>query len=231
MPFSEKTKLEVKTKAHFRCCRCQNIGVQVHHILPEKDGGTDEIDNAAPLCPTCHGHFGDNPQKRKEIRQMRDWWCFFCEKKYSPGQPYDPDQAKKIDTLLELAQTDQKDMNALKTTLKEITSQFLDKMNPLNAASAATAISEITSIAHLEPKLKHFCHVYWDMDHDMRCLTCRKLLKPSTFDPTIFFCSFCDKKHQLCLPNGTKVTEEEARRLLKEKERQEIWQFWQEQVD
>lgn len=37
------------------CCIChQRHKVQVHHIKPTEDGGTDEIDNAIPLCPNCH---------------------------------------------------------------------------------------------------------------------------------------------------------------------------------
>lgn len=28
--------------------------VQLHHITPVSGGGTDEIDNAIPLCPNCH---------------------------------------------------------------------------------------------------------------------------------------------------------------------------------
>lgn len=55
--FPEAVKKLVKEKAHFRCCRCQNIGVEVHHIIPEKDGGTDDVDNAAPLCQKCHAIF------------------------------------------------------------------------------------------------------------------------------------------------------------------------------
>jgi 5-methylcytosine-specific restriction endonuclease McrA len=74
MDFSEQVKKEVKEKAAFRCCRCQLIGIQVHHILPQECGGSSDIDNAAPLCPSCHDYFGGNPEKRKEIRQMRDWW-------------------------------------------------------------------------------------------------------------------------------------------------------------
>jgi hypothetical protein len=86
MPFSEADKVEVKRKAGFRCCMCQQMGVEVHHILPEKHGGTDHIGNAAPLCPNCHNYFGDNPIKRKEITQMRDWWYGVAKIKY-PGLP------------------------------------------------------------------------------------------------------------------------------------------------
>ena len=77
--FSEKIKKKVREKANFRCCRCQKISIEVHHIIPQKDGGGDDFDNAAPLCANCHADFGDNPRKRKEIRAMRDWWYKKCE--------------------------------------------------------------------------------------------------------------------------------------------------------
>ena len=38
-----------------RCAICGVLhSVQVHHIVPLKDGGTDDISNAIPLCPNCH---------------------------------------------------------------------------------------------------------------------------------------------------------------------------------
>lgn len=86
MPFSESVKLEVKKKAGFQCCRCREIGIDIHHIIPQANGGTDDINNAAPLCQNCHDRFGANPEKRKEIRQMRDWWYEVILEKYPSGQ-------------------------------------------------------------------------------------------------------------------------------------------------
>lgn len=49
--------------------------VEVHHIVPQAAGGSDTLDNAAPLCAGCHDVFGGNPEKRKQIREARDlWW-------------------------------------------------------------------------------------------------------------------------------------------------------------
>ena len=37
------------------CCICNNRHrVQLHHIIPLENGGSDDIDNAIPLCPNCH---------------------------------------------------------------------------------------------------------------------------------------------------------------------------------
>lgn len=74
MAFSEKIKMEVRKKAFFRCVICQQPFVEVHHIVPQEEGGADTIDNAAPLCSSCHDLYGGNPGKRKQIRQMRDDW-------------------------------------------------------------------------------------------------------------------------------------------------------------
>lgn len=76
MGFSERVKYEVKRQAAFQCCRCHSIGVEVHYIVPREHGGSDDIENAAPLCPSCHAYLGGNPDKRKEIKQIRDSWYF-----------------------------------------------------------------------------------------------------------------------------------------------------------
>lgn len=74
MGFSEKIKLKVRNRAFFRCCICHKAFVEVHHIIPKSEGGEDTFENAAPLCASCHDLFGANPNKRKRIRQMRDYW-------------------------------------------------------------------------------------------------------------------------------------------------------------
>jgi 5-methylcytosine-specific restriction endonuclease McrA len=53
MAFTETLKLTVKRKAHFSCCLCHSLGVEVHHIVPQAEGGPDTEDNAAPLCRRC----------------------------------------------------------------------------------------------------------------------------------------------------------------------------------
>jgi hypothetical protein len=84
MPFSEALKMRVKRKANFTCCWCQkNISkVDIHHIIPQEDGGPDTEDNAAPLCGSCHTLLGANPTLRKEIKERRDHWYKQCAKEY-----------------------------------------------------------------------------------------------------------------------------------------------------
>lgn len=81
MAFSEALKIEVRKKTHLCCCLCKSLGVEVHHIIPQSENGTDTEDNAAPLCPSCHEIYGLNLQKRKFIKEARDLWYEICKKK------------------------------------------------------------------------------------------------------------------------------------------------------
>ena len=55
--------------------------VCIYIISSQKEkAGQIQRDNAAPLCPSCHGDFGGNPEKRSRIREMRDRWYDICEK-------------------------------------------------------------------------------------------------------------------------------------------------------
>lgn len=142
MPFTEKVKLEVKHKAAFRCCLCQTFFIDVHHIIPESDGGPNTIDNAAPLCQNCHDGYGDNPQKRKSIKETRDWWYLKCEG-FFKSPTYDPDQLGKIETKLEdiekAVQPIQK-IDELKSMLKEASDRLIDSMTPSSAQSISSAV-------------------------------------------------------------------------------------------
>lgn len=82
MAFTEAQKVEIRKKAHLRCCLCHSIGVEVHHIVPQAYGGTDDIENGAPLCPSCHEIYGANKEKRKFIREAREFWYEFCERRF-----------------------------------------------------------------------------------------------------------------------------------------------------
>jgi len=115
MPFSEALKLQVKRMAAFQCCRCREIGVDIHHIIPQAQGGTDEIDNAAPLCQNCHSKFGANPEKRKEIRQMRDYLYDVVKER---DHPY-PQLEKINETILKIHQTQETGLAELKKELVE----------------------------------------------------------------------------------------------------------------
>jgi hypothetical protein len=151
MPFSEQTKLEVKQKAAFRCCRCQSIGVDVHHIKPEKDGGANDISNAAPLCPSCHDYFGDNPSKQKEIVQMRDYWYSVVDKKWQ-STGVESVTLSQIDAKLSNIQN--QDLSELKSMLKVVSDRLISSMTAgtatvttsgiINTVAASTGVGAAT---------------------------------------------------------------------------------------
>jgi len=147
--FSEKTKLEVKKKAMFQCCRCRKIGIDVHHIKPQKDGGSDDINNAAPLCQNCHDQFGDNPTKRKEITQMRDNWYEAVERMYSNKVDTLFPLIENVNSTLESVQMGQirseSNIQDMKTMLKEMSAKAIDNMT----AGTATLMASNTVKASL----------------------------------------------------------------------------------
>ena len=79
MAFSEAVKARVRKRAHSQCCMCEAVGIDIHHVIAERDGGPDTEENAAPLCPNCHRIYGDNPSARKLIRERCETWYRICD--------------------------------------------------------------------------------------------------------------------------------------------------------
>lgn len=97
MAFTEALKIRIRQKAHYCCCLCHHLEVEVHHIVPQSEGGADGEDNAAPLCASCHETYGANRQKRKFIREARDHWYDVCRDRFKS----DPDGLAEIRRALE----------------------------------------------------------------------------------------------------------------------------------
>lgn len=145
MSFSDAIRKEVMEKAGYCCCICHqpSVSVEVHHIIPESKCGSDLIDNAAPLCPSCHSDFGGNPEKRKRIKQMRDWWYERIKEMYS-GNITNPKQLGQIhasvQNLLEKQNKHDSDLMALRTQLKEIANKSIDNMTPATSDITTSAV-------------------------------------------------------------------------------------------
>ena len=82
MPFTDALRSRVKRRALLRCCVCHGVGIEIHHIVPQAEAGSDDEDNAAPLCPSCHELYGANPTKRRFVREARDIWYELCETRF-----------------------------------------------------------------------------------------------------------------------------------------------------
>jgi len=171
MSFSESVKRQVKERAAFRCCRCQQTGVDVHHITPLKDGGSDDIGNAAPLCQNCHDQLGDNPSKRKEIIHMRDWWYAQCERTFSPSNLALYDQ---INTRIERIQTGQSvlesDLTELKAMLKGLSNKMIENLNPGTAGVIASGFVNMSTAVTSATQLADRVYA------DFRCSKCNMLI-------------------------------------------------------
>jgi hypothetical protein len=87
-PPKEVSKLVVA--CHRRCCICHRFcgaKMELDHITPRDDGGTDSIDNAIPVCFECHAEihaYNDrHPRGRKyrpeELRQHKKQWLELCK--------------------------------------------------------------------------------------------------------------------------------------------------------
>lgn len=75
-PIPASVAIEVLTEAGYRCAvpTCRGIVVlDLHHIVPVRDGGQNELENLIALCPTCHALY-----ERRKINpsSIRIWKAF-----------------------------------------------------------------------------------------------------------------------------------------------------------
>lgn len=119
MGFPESITREIKRQAHFQCCLCKAIGVEIHHIVSQAEGGPDTLENGAPLCPSCHETYGANPTKRKFIREARDLWYEICRIRYAS----DPSLLKEVRDAVANTATSQ-EFSELRAEIGHILKQF-----------------------------------------------------------------------------------------------------------
>ena len=169
MAFSEAIINNVKEKSAFRCCRCQNIGIEAHHIIPQKEQGEDTFDNAAPLCPNCHTWFGANPEKRREITQMRDWWYKKVAAMYAQ-KDVDFDLLKELNSKVEALSLNQaQGLIDLKSMLKKVTNNVIDQVTAGTAVSTASGLASAVSVSPSPSPSPEYIE---DQDNPMFCPYC-----------------------------------------------------------
>jgi 5-methylcytosine-specific restriction endonuclease McrA len=62
MGFPQTEADELLAQCHRRCCICHRfcgIKMELDHIIPREQNGSDTIDNAIPLCFECHAEVQD----------------------------------------------------------------------------------------------------------------------------------------------------------------------------
>ena len=99
MAFSEKVQEDILVACGRFCSICHRFAgthIEIHHIVQKADGGSDEFDNAIPLCLDCHAemgksdshHPGRKAYTQSELRRHRDNWY----KRVAEGAPVQPDE-------------------------------------------------------------------------------------------------------------------------------------------
>jgi hypothetical protein len=162
MPFPDSVRKEAQRKAHFQCVACHRPFVEVHHIMPQSEGGPDTLDNAAPLCSGCHGIYGGNPDFRKQIKQMRDNWYDVCERRFGPSGL---EVAEKVNAMFETLQT----MRAAQVKYQSALDQIKSALT-FTLAGTASAVNEAETFEEIlgatgasgpgifmPPSQKNFC--------------------------------------------------------------------------
>lgn len=109
--------------------------------MPAAGGGPDTFENAAPLCPNCHEGYGDNPKKRKEIRQMRDWWFEVVAEKYPTSRESD----RRLNELI--ATNDERVIEALEERVTELERSIRDAETEAERRAVASEVSDATRLA------------------------------------------------------------------------------------
>lgn len=173
MPFSESVVTEARMKAHFRCVVCRDKPfVEVHHLVPEAQGGSNTLDNAAPLCAGCHDLYGNNPDKRKQISQMRDQWYDICEKRYaSPDVRFYLQETEKIQQALKAMDAkramDSQELYSIQNSLSEVMSRAGESIRTTPDFEFVSATSGYVGTASAMAGAVHM---------DERCPHCQKFL-------------------------------------------------------
>lgn len=146
MAFPESVRREARRLANYRCVVCQMPWVEVHHIIPEAQGGPDTLDNAAPLCATCHHVCGGNPELRKQLREMRDHWWGRCEE--TKHVTHDAGLAEKVDCLLTQVTLGQKKTDDALGEVKNLVVQNLN-MTAQQVLASGSVMDVFTAVRTL----------------------------------------------------------------------------------
>ncbi len=146
MDFTEETKRIIRKKAMFKCCFCQNLDIEIHHINP---GGSNDISNGAPLCPNCHERFGNDPNKRKRIIEARDNWYEMVEKMFPDNR--EVNRLEDISTKLDALQKNQMNLNDFKIELKKFANETINDITLGTAATTASGIANASISPSMSP--------------------------------------------------------------------------------
>jgi len=92
MAFPQTEVNDLLARCHRRCCICHRfcgVKMELDHMDPKGEGGSDNIENAIPVCFECHAEIHSynpkHPRGRKfrsaELRKHKAQWLKVCEEK------------------------------------------------------------------------------------------------------------------------------------------------------
>lgn len=149
MDFTEETKKTIRKKAMFKCCLCQNLDIEIHHIKREEDGGSNDISNGAPLCPNCHERFGNDLNKRKRIIEARDNWYEVVKRMFPDNRELR--RTENISDELVKFQQNQINIDEFKQALKEFSNETINNMTFGTAVTTASGIANASISPSISP--------------------------------------------------------------------------------
>ena len=126
-----------------QCSICQSNTVDVHHIIPVVDGGTNDLENLMTVCPNHHRDFHDDKFTREQMRTYRTQWLQQCRSFLEIGIPAekltkDREIASKLPLEMKI-QYIQESANCIVETIAQD-----EKTISLFVNSGASILSEIT---------------------------------------------------------------------------------------
>jgi hypothetical protein len=133
-----------KELAAFKCCLCHSrAGDEVHHVLPKAEGGTNDLGNAVLLCSQCHTDNGSRPERRRFIREARDWWYARVRERYSSEQIGTLVQIDQLVTKADFDGMQHALIATVKTLIDSVRAGSTNATEVVNAAS--TMVSSLSS--------------------------------------------------------------------------------------
>jgi hypothetical protein len=69
----ENVKAYVRARDNYTCqiCGKKAADIEVHHIIPRSQGGTNKPDNLITLCSKCHKHLHTHPKELEKLQKTK----------------------------------------------------------------------------------------------------------------------------------------------------------------
>lgn len=52
---------------------CTHKSEQIHHVIEDADGGTNELDNLVGVCKACHTYYSAHDAQKRSVKAAWDW--------------------------------------------------------------------------------------------------------------------------------------------------------------